>query len=162
MWPHSVTSLKTRSVLGIFWLSHTRWHVISLENPPPSHKIRRVHVARERYRERERRTALLSGEKNVLMRKRFFSACPSSANTGLRQVQARPSAHAPPPTYSSARGVDLRLVCHVGHENWERFVFNSAVKLNGQSRASVQSDQSKASATVYSPGQKVLEVNFMS
>lgn len=38
MWPHSVTSLKTRSVLGIFWLSHTLWHVISLKNR--THKTR--------------------------------------------------------------------------------------------------------------------------
>lgn len=68
MWPHSVTSLKTRSVLGIFWLSHTLWHVISLKNR--THKTRpRDKSAQNSFS--ERKTILTRGG-------HFFSACTSA------------------------------------------------------------------------------------
>lgn len=86
MWPHSVTSLKTRSVLGIFWLSHTLWHVISLKN--------RTHKTRPRDKSAQNS---FSERKNHPHEGGAFLLCMhkcNPANTGPWRAQARPSARA--------------------------------------------------------------------
>lgn len=119
MWPHSVTSLKPRSVLGIFWLSHTRWHVISLK--PRTHKIRRVHVVRLH------RTALVSGKKTHPHEEAFLLCmhkCSNKWDCDAHELDL-PRTHSQPLKTPSLVKLTFEtldvgnrwwLMCHIGHQ----------------------------------------------